>query len=26
MNKYIKYFGIAFLVIVVDQVVKMLVH
>jgi signal peptidase II len=26
MNKYIKYFGIAFLVIVLDQIVKMLVH
>ncbi len=26
MNKYIKYFGIAFLVIVIDQAVKMLVH
>ncbi|OOG78837.1 lipoprotein signal peptidase [Algoriphagus sp. A40] len=26
MNKYIKYFGIAFLVIALDQVVKMLVH
>lgn len=26
MNKYIKYFGIAFLVIAIDQVVKMLVH
>ena len=26
MNKYVKYFGIALLVIVIDQVVKMLVH
>ena len=26
MNKYIKYFGIAFLVIALDQAVKMLVH
>lgn len=26
MNKYIKYFGIAFLVIAIDQAVKMLVH
>jgi signal peptidase II len=26
MNKYLKYFGIAFLVIALDQVVKMLVH
>ncbi|EAZ82080.1 lipoprotein signal peptidase [Algoriphagus machipongonensis] len=26
MNKYIKYFGIAFLVILIDQAVKMLVH
>ena len=26
MNKYIKYFGIAFLVIAIDQIVKMLVH
>ncbi|WP_192347309.1 lipoprotein signal peptidase [Algoriphagus sp. Y33] len=26
MNKYLKYFGIALLVIIIDQVVKMLVH
>ena len=26
MNKYVKYFGIAFLVIIIDQAVKMLVH
>jgi len=26
MNKYLKYFGVAFLVIAIDQLVKMLVH